>query len=645
MRQTLFATAFLFLSASALLARVDHVEVSSREPYLAGRSFGLAGAYERIQGKVFYALDPRNAHNASIVDLDRAARNDRGEVEFSAGFDLLQPADPARGNGVLFVNVPNRGGRFFNRDGEADEWYLRQGFIVADVGWQFDVRPDDHLLRLDAPIARGVSGRVRSDFIVPEAVLDHSVGHVIQGAIGGMGYPVADPGARDATLTQRDRVLGARRIIDRARWRFTDSRTIHLDGGFQPGTIYEAIYTASDPAVVGTGLAAVRDFAAWCKHDPKALAHPQLAYAMGISQTGRFLRHLVWQGFNADESGRIAYDALLVYVAGAGRGSFNHRFAQPSRDAQPLSPVFYPTDLFPFTDLPQKDPAGTGASGLLDRARAEQVVPRIFYVNTAYEYWSRSGSLIHTTPDGSADAEVPETSRIYFVAGLGHVAGPFPPARSKDLNSLAQQPVNPNNILWLRHGFVASLDAWVRLGIAPPGSRYPHVADRTLVPPSALAIRNMHGVDVPVTAYAAYQMDLGSKWDAGTASEPPQVRGTYGAKVPQVGPEGNELAGLHVQELAAPLATYTGWNLRDPRVGFGDSRASFLGSYIAWPAAEVIERYHDRNQYLGRFAAATLQLIRERFLVLDDFPSLFERAGREWDFATSSESTHGDPPS
>ena len=640
MRRVLCTFSFLFLLAGTLSARVDHVEISSRAPYLEGRSFGLAGAFERIQGKVFFALDPRNPHNAAIVDLDRAPKSDRGEVEFSSDFDIVQPVDPARGNGVLFVNVPNRGGRFFIRDQDADEWYLRQGFTLAEIGWQFDVRADPHLLHLDAPVAHGLRGRVRADFVVAEPMLDHPLGHVLAGAIGGTGYAVADLDARDTVLTERDSVAAARRTIERRRWRFPDSRTIHLDGGFQPGKIYETIYTASNPAIVGTGLAAIRDFASWCKTDPKALVHARLAYAMGISQTGRFLRHLVWQGFNADEAGHQVYDALLVYVAGAGRGSFNHRFAQPSRDAQPLSPAFYPTDVFPFSDLPQRDPASGTTAGLLDRARAEQVVPRIFYVNTAYEYWSRGASLIHSTPDGSADAPVAETTRIYFLPGLGHVAGAFPPAPSKNLYDLSQQPVNANNIVWLRHGFVAALDAWARLGVAPPASRIPHISEGTLVAPADLALRQLHGVAIPTAFYAPFQMDLGAEWKHGIAAEPPRVSGMYGSKVPQIGADGNELAGVRIPQLTVPLATYTGWNLRDPRVGFPDVRASFVGSAIPWPASEVVERYRDRNGYLGRFAEATLQLMKERFLAVDDFPALFDRGGKEWDFATAALAGH-----
>ena len=413
--------------------------------------------------------------------------------------------------------------------------------------------------------------------------------------------------------------MAPRRTISPRKWRFTDGRTMHFDDGFVPGRIYEVIYTGADPAVVGTGLAAVRDFASYCKNDPSSIAPAKLAYAMGISQTGRFLRHLAWQGFNADEAGRRAYDALLVYVAGAGRGNFNHRFAQPSRDAQPLAPAMYPVDVPPFTD-----------DGLLERARAEGVVPKIFYVNTAYEYWSRGASLIHTTPDGARDVEPPAETRIYFVAGLGHVAGKFPPARE----SGEQQPVNANNIVYLRHGFAAALDAWARNGVEPPPSRVPKIADGTLVPVEKIAAGSLRGIAAPKFAYNVYKIDAGPDWARGIIAEPPHVSGTYTNLVPQIGPDGNEIAGVHLPELQVPIATYTRWNLRQPSAGFPEYRASFLGAYLAWPKDDVLARFHSRDEYFGRFTEAALTLVRERFLVADDLPAILERGAREWEVAT-----------
>ena len=452
-------------------------------------------------------------------------------------------------------------------------------------------------------------GHVRSDFIVEAKRFEHTIAHEISGNIGGTGYAVAD--RSDAVLTERDAPDAPRRTIPRAKWHFVDDRNIHLDDGFVPGRIYEIIYTAADPAVVGTGLAAVRDFASYVKHDPNAVVKGRLAYAMGISQTGRFLRHLVWQGFNADEKGRQALDALLIYVAGAGRGNFNHRFAQPSRDAQPLVPAFYPVDVPPFTD-----------DGLLERAVKEHVVPKIFYVNTAYEYWSRGASLIHTTPDGTRDVDLAPTSRAYLVAGLGHVASAWPPQKAEG----AQQPGNPNNIIYLRHGFTAALDAWARLGVEPPPNRIPKIAGGTLVRPSELAVKSMHGVAVPKFAYDVARLDL--------STEPPKILGRDTNLVPQVGADGNELAGVHLPELQVPIATYTGWNLRDPAAGFPDYRASFVGSFIAWPKAEIEARYRNADEYLGKFTAAALALVRERFLAADDIVKVLDRGIEEFSLVT-----------
>jgi Alpha/beta hydrolase domain len=617
-----------FLICTPAAAKVLRVEITSRELVLGGREFGAVGSYERLAGRVYFALDPANPHNQAIVDLERAPRNQGGAVEFSADLIVLRPKSRARANGALIVDVPNRGGMLTGRnvilkDADVDAYYLRNGYTIAAVGWQFDVRPDKDLLHLQAPIVPGLEGRVRADFVVPARVQEHSVSHVIQDKVGGVGYPVADP--RDATLTERDAPLAARRLIDPSKWRFSDAWTVRFDEGFVPGKIYEVVYTAKDPAVAGTGLAAVRDFAEYCRRDPSAVAPATRTYAMGISQTGRLLRHFVYEGFNASESGAQVFDGLLVYVAGAGRGSFNHRFAQPSRDSQPLSPLFYPNDLFPFTDAPTADPLSGKTEGLLDRARKEGVVPKIIYLNTAYEYWSRGGSLIHTTADGTKDVAVPEEVRIYFVPGIPHVAGPFPPGHRPVRDNVGQNLENPNSYTPFRRSMVAIMDRWVQ-GKPPPPSKYPRFADHTLVPLSALRPLPLAGVAYPRDVYQPYQMRFGS--------EPPEVVGTYPALVPQVGDDGNEIAGVHRPELEAALATYTGWNLRAPQIGFPEARTSFLGSYLPWPRKRVLDRFRSQDEYVGRYARAALALINERYLLQDDLAPLLDLAAQEWQFAT-----------
>ena len=536
-----------------------------------------AYGYERIDARVHFAVDPKNAHNRAITDIDLASSH-----EFAADLVLLRPKHG--GNETLFLEVPNRGGLGRFSDPARDPFPFVRGYTLAWLGWQFDVRDEAGRLRLAAPVAKGVRGRVRSDFIVEDVTNEHTIGHFISGTIGGKGYPVAD--RKDAVLTERDDVVAPQRTIPKKKWRFTSDTTIALDGGFVPGKIYEITYTAADPAIVGMGLAAVRDFVSYVKHDPNAVAKVKHAYGFGISQSGRFLRHLVYEGFNADESGRQVFDGLLVHVAGAGRGGFNQRFAQPSRDAQPLVPAFYPVDVVPFTD-----------DALLARAAEEKVVPKIFYMNTGYEYWSRGGSLIHTTPDGTRDVEPAPTSRIYALVGHGHIGGPFPPQKPKHAQSLQ----NPLNYWPLTHALMEAMDAWVKKNTEPPPSRYPRIADGTLV---------------RATTPFAYQ-----------PFKPDQVS-TYTALVPATDANGNELGGIRMPFLTTPIATFRSWNLRDPAVGFPRYRASFVGAIVPFPKDQL----PPRDAYLGRFTRDTLRLVEERYLVEEDVYELLQHARELYDW-------------
>jgi hypothetical protein len=189
-----------------------------------------------------------------------------------------------------------------------------------------------------------------------------------------------------------------------------------------------------------------------------------------------------------------------------------------------------------------------------------------------------------------------------------------------------------------RRALLAAIDAWVQ-GEAPPPSRYPRLADRTLVPLDALAVKRVHGVEFPREAYQPYEMELGPEWPRGIAAEPPRVLGTYPTLLPQVREDGNEMAGVHRPEIDAPLATYTGWNLRDAKTGFAGGRASFIGSYIAWPRAQLLSRYRTADDYVGAYASAAVALVRQRFLVPDDLPDLLEGAIKQWQFAASARTT------
>ena len=655
-------------TAPPLRARVKRVEITSRAEVLAGKSFGDAGAYERITGRVYFSLPVANAHNRRIVDLDKAVNLQNGEVLFSADFIIVRPKDPAKGNGSMILEVPNRGhGRIISLvDGgnwdlandAGDAWLLRNGFTVATIGWQWDAAGDD-ALKLYAPIARDhgmtITGLLRGDLTPSKLMPEIPLGHLITGNIGGIEYPVADPADPRNSLTVRDSREAARTVIPRSQWQFAhtvdgklvpSNRFLHLDGGFQPGKLYEYIYVVADPVVAGGGFAAIRDFASYAKHDPHTIAPAQRVYGQGISQNGRFLRDLLYEGFNADEEGRIALDGVLAHVAGAGRGSFNYRFAQPSRDAQPTSSVFFPTDIFPFTDLPEKDPVTGETGGLLDLASKENVVPKIFFSNTSYEYWGRAAALLHTTPDGKQDFAVSPSVRIYHLTGLQHFSGPFPPQKG-DGDLLGQAPQSPLPVKYFWRAMIANMDAWVRGNTAPPPSAYPTIAAGTLVPLSAYSFPAIPGVHLPHEATTGYRLDFGPHWRDGILQlQPPKVGPLFPALVPQVDADGNERDGVRLPDITVPLATYASWNLRDPSIGAATERVAFELSYLPFPktAADreksgdprksIAERYAGREDYLARYTAALDDLIKQRWILPQDREALLRRAAEEYSAAT-----------
>jgi hypothetical protein len=477
---------------------------------------------------------------------------------------------------------------------------------------------------------------------------------------------VDDPENGSNKLTVRDTPTGERKTIPRSDWSFAhvvagkltpDPHFVHLNTGFVPGKIYEVVYSSKNPAVVGVGLAAVRDFLSYLKYDPHATAPVKRVYAVGISQSGRFLRHFLYQDFNADEKGRQVMDGIIAHVAGAGRGSFNHRFAQPSRDAQPMSSLFFPTDLFPFTDLPEKDPNTSEKAGLLDAATKSKTVPKIFYTNTSYEYWGRAASLIHTTADGKQDALLAHNTRIYFLAGLEHFTVPFPPDNRVGGNPdyTAQQKANPNPIQWYWRALITDMNDWVKDGKEPPPSTYPKIADKTLVPLAQWTFPKIPGVNTPHEVSLAYllnfqvrvvDVNLGKKGSVSPERkefvEPPVIGGVFNTLVPQSDADGNDLGGVRLPELQVPLATYTGWNLRDASIGAPEQRVSFLGSWIPLaktpeerkksgdPRLSIEERYKSQQEYMSKFQQAAKKLIEQRFLLQEDLPAILERGRLEW---------------
>src|SRR5437879_3602537 len=409
MRGVLVFTVLFQLVCSIAEARVVGLRIERREVVLGGRPFGAAGPYEKLVGTVDFALDPELPRNDAIVDLKLAPRNSRGEVEFSADFYLLKPVDPRRSNGRLFYEVGNRGGKsmlgtFQKATGSADPTtdaefgdgaLMRQGFTLLWMGWQWDVPQRAGTMRMEMPIAtengKRITGTVRGNFILNERAATAPLADRNH-----LAYPVLDANAVDNVMTVRDDPTAKGQVIPRSRWHFVDAQNVALEGGFEPGRVYDVVYRTADPRILGCGLAGTRDLISFFKYDTSPdNPSPGLKHAIGwgVSQSGRFLRHFLYQGFNADEQGRKVFDGVFDQVGGAGRGSFNHRFGQASRDALQFFNILFPVDLFPFTDGPETDPDTKVTDGLLARADKSGTTPKVFHLLTNSEYFNRAGSL------------------------------------------------------------------------------------------------------------------------------------------------------------------------------------------------------------------------------------------------------------
>jgi hypothetical protein len=652
-------------------AEVERVVVESRAQVLDGKSFGPAGAYEKLSGTIAFGFDPANRANARIVDLDRAPRNAAGRVEATANFMALRPKDRGKGRDVVLVEVSNRGGKasllYFNGatpTGDpmdaahfGDEFLMRQGLTVVWVGWQFDVPREEDALRLVVPVAtdggRPIEGIVRSDWTVDRSVTTLPLGHRRHTP-----YRPVESRDGEAVLTVRDGRLAPRRIVPRDQWRFArasggrlvaDREHIAMENGFQAGKIYELVYHAQDPVVVGLGLAAIRDVVTYAKYDDRAVFPARTGIAFGVSQTGRFLRHFLYQGFNTDERGRRAFDGMLIHAAGAGRGSFNHRFGQPSRDAHRYSAFFYPTDLFPFTSRPQRDPDTGITDGLLSPATSPDQVPKIFYTNSGYEYWGRAGSLIHTTLDGSADVDPLASERVYHLAGGQHFVVGFPPPSEARLEGSRAFRGNPLDYLVTLRALLVRLVEWVADGVTPPPSAIPTIGAGTLVSADRLNFPTIPGVAIPSAAHEAYRVDYGPRWPEGIVTiEPPRLGRPFPSMVSRVDAAGNEVGGLQAIELRVPLATYAPWSLRVDFPGGADELLDFYGTYIPFPRTEaeretlrdprpsIQSLYRGKEHYMGLVGQAANALVAEGLLLPEDVPRVRDRAARHWDWITKA---------
>jgi hypothetical protein len=694
---------FAALCAAPSEARITRIEVTSVEPAFAGQTFGEIGLYERVRGRAHGEVDPNLPGNGIIQDIGVAPKNAKGFIEYITDIDILRPADRSKGNGILFFNVVNRGNKgglsAFNADIPAglpqnvadnnavtmagDGLMMRQGYTLVWFGWQGDVLPGNNRVTFAAPVAKNadgtsITGVVRSEFIVraPAKTLNLSSGWFT--LMNHASYPTVSVDNRTPladgflpTLTVRAKEQDPRVAIANTEWSFGScpeaavtlgDRQICLPSGFQPGRIYELIYRAKDPLVLGLGFAAMRDLAAFLKHeesDEGQSANPvyragNKALVMGSSQSGRFIRTFLHLGFNADERGRIAFEGAYPHIGG-GLIALNVRFAQPGHAWGDQVNHLYPAYDFPFTYAKQTDPLTNRTQGVLDRCTASGTCPKIFHVATALEIWEGRQSLGLTDPMGKRDIADPPNVRTFIMASTQHGSAPLPLPTAEPFGVCQQQP-NPNPQVWTMRALLTALVAWVRDDKEPPSSVVASIAERTLVPPSEVRFpaipANAYGnVRRPAVRFLRVHnplevLDFGPQYVAGDTSgvitiEPPK-RGEaqYGILVHQVDEDGNDLGGVRGVHLQAPIGTYTAWNL-GRRDRFEDGFCSLQGSFVPFartkqerldtgdPRLSIEERYPSKEAYVTAVRKSADRLVSARLLLPEDAKRLVEVAERE----------------
>ncbi len=647
----LFFAALLGSLAAPLLADVERIEISSRETL---GSADTGNAYELITGMIHFTLDPASAADSLVNDLQHAPVNNEGLVEYSAEFKLFVPPEGSANGGLLY-NVNNRGRNtgtsVLPPELSLDNPMATKGYTYLVSGWINEVEPGDQYVRLYAPVlgseSNPVTGLVRYEWVSSSRGRSSNVA----ARSNHMAYAPTDAGLANAVLTRRPYQGDTREEIARGDYSIevqaedgsNQSRvTVHLDGGFEPGYIYELIYEAKDPVLAGAGMAGIRDLVSLIRYggdneselEPLDLPPLQHFIAWGSSQSGRLLRNYLYDGFNADADGRIVFDGVIPFISGGGQGMFNQRFAMPTRTTQQHADYLFPNDRFPFTYGDSTDPFTGRTDGILRKARASGTVPRVMHIQTTNEYWLRAGSLPHTNPEGTEDAVLPEEVRFYTIGGSQHGSGDGIPDGPSSSSQLVR---NPNMWLPIAHSLIDAMYHWVAHGVEPPPSRYPTISAGTLVPShvdgriNRDAWNRMPGISHPAASYSPAYFDYGPRFlsEGIIDVQPAYSQKFYGALVPKVDTDNNDLAESSIlpPTTTVPLATFVSWNLRSESAGSERALASLAGGYIPFakntfdalanrdPRNSIEGLYSSFADYHEKYNAAIDELISQRYLL------------------------------
>ena len=652
-------TLFLLALAAPAAAQVTRLDIKSRE---------VTGGYERIKGEAHGEVDPGDRRNRIIQDLELAPRNARGKVEYVATFALIKPADPTRFSGVLMYSVVNRG------NGAPVE--SPEGHASLVSGWQGDVIPTPNNQTIRVPIARGVTGPVLARFVdLPAGTTTASIR---LGSMGSAAYPPVSLDTSRATLTFHagETVAGAHTgtgTVAASEWAFADCRSkpfpgvpdatrVCLKSGFDPVRLYELVYTAKDPLVLGVGLAATRDlvsFFRYARADQTGTPNPLAgaithSVASGTSQAGNLLKTFVHLGFNEDLAGRIVWDGIFPFIA-ARQTPLNFRFAAPGGAAALYEPGSEPVLWWSKYADPRR---GGKSASLLDRCGATNTCPRVFEAFGATEFWGlrMSPGLVGT--DAAHDIPLPDNVRRYYMPGTNHGGGRGGFEIAQTANDRCVLPQNPNPMAETTRALTAALVDWVVRGTPPPPSRYPTLASGDLVAPTRAAtgfpsIPGLPFADQFVNAVLDYDFGPTFLFEdlSGVAGrQPPAIKRVIPTLVPRVNADGNETSGIPSILHQAPLGTYLGWNIQSSGF-FTGQICGFSGGYVPFavtrdertksgdPRLSIEERYGSLDGYLCAAKRAAGALVRDRFILQADADRLIDAAAKTAVLPASAAST------
>jgi hypothetical protein len=687
-----FAVGLTGLSPPAQ-SRVTRVVIDkTTSPAFGGAAFGNAGQYETIAGHVYGELDPNDPHDTIINDIALAPRNAAGRVEYMATFFLVKPIDMSKSSHLMWQDVPNRGGRITLAAASRND-----GDIGLSSGWQGDNSGDTEQVPPPnntndyavVPVPRNADGSSVTGVVMgrimnvggidSQPIIEHS---------NPIPYKPITLDTTQSTLESHDHetsdgiVSGVTKIAS-SDWAWAscsagnpfpgtpDPTQICVKGGFLPDKLYQVVFKSKDPYILAIGTAAFRDAASFFKYEqqddygnPNPVAN-QIGWVItrGSSQSGTFVRQLIHYGFTQDEANRQVYDGAWPIIA-ARRIGLNFRFAKPDLvmkryEAGSEGPLWW----HQYPDHARGLPPG----GILDRCEATKTCPKIVEHFGAAEVWGQKLTTGWVGTDAHNDIPLPNNVRRYYFASSPHGGGSggfnVNPGNIPNCSGTnygpGTFPSNPMPQTQSVNAIRFHFRNWVMHGTLPPDSVYPTLAKKTLVEPTKAAMGfpnipavlgssnpNAPELDVNSTTsrfmMAMLQYDWGPDLDYSENTgfhtfEPPIVRKVIDQVVPKVNADGNEVGGVPVVLLQAPLGTYLGWNI--VATGFHKGQVcNYQGGWIPFaktladrmvsgdPRLSLAERYGNHAGYVAAVTAAADNAMAQGFLLKADHDALIAQA-------------------